>query len=154
MLLPVLPFKLVIGPRGEGGAFDDLAHLLPAEAEVVDGPHIGELNHFDLDKHKMITDKTLHSSIHPSTFFPLSYIRSASVGQDIKKRHIKTAFYLNAFWQQTGWGEQGIKRPQTKTLGENDGKINESINGTCFTSHGDSEHAGGSCEVTHTQNTE
>lgn len=39
-------------------------------------------------------------------------------------------------------------------MGENDGKINESINGTCFTSRGDSEHTGGSCEVTHTQNTE
>jgi len=47
-----LPFELVIGSWGERGAFDDLAHLLPAEAEVVDGPHIGELNHFDLDKHK------------------------------------------------------------------------------------------------------
>lgn len=44
------PFQLVIGPRREGGALDDLAHLLTTEAEVVDGPHVRELHHFDLAK--------------------------------------------------------------------------------------------------------
>lgn len=34
------PLQLVIGPRREGGALDDLAHLLTTEAEVVDGPHV------------------------------------------------------------------------------------------------------------------
>lgn len=42
------PFQLVVGPRREGGALDDLAHLLTAEAEIVDGPHVRELHHFDL----------------------------------------------------------------------------------------------------------
>lgn len=46
------PFQLVIGPRREGGALDDLAHLLTTEAEVVDGPHVRELHHFDLAKGK------------------------------------------------------------------------------------------------------
>lgn len=34
------PLQLVIGPRRERGALDDLAHLLATEAEVVDGPHV------------------------------------------------------------------------------------------------------------------
>lgn len=34
------PLQLVIGPRRECGALDDLAHLLATEAEVVDGPHV------------------------------------------------------------------------------------------------------------------
>lgn len=42
------PLQLVIGPRRERGALDDLAHLLATEAEVVDGPHVWELYHFDL----------------------------------------------------------------------------------------------------------
>lgn len=46
------PFQLVIGPRREGGALDDLAHLLTTEAEVVDGPHVRKLHHFDLVKEK------------------------------------------------------------------------------------------------------
>lgn len=47
-----LPFQLVIGPRREGRALDDLSHLLTTEAEVVDGPHVRELHHFDLAKKK------------------------------------------------------------------------------------------------------
>lgn len=46
------PFQLVIGPRREGRALDDLSHLFATEAEVVDGPHIRELYHFDLAKKK------------------------------------------------------------------------------------------------------
>lgn len=46
------PLQLVVGPRREGGALDDLAHLLTTEAEVVDGPHVRELHHFDLAKEK------------------------------------------------------------------------------------------------------
>lgn len=34
------PLQLVISPRRECGALDDLAHLLATEAEVVDGPHV------------------------------------------------------------------------------------------------------------------
>lgn len=49
------PFQLVIGPRRKGGAFDDLAHLLTTEAEVVDGPHVRELHHFDLTKEKIFS---------------------------------------------------------------------------------------------------
>lgn len=48
---------------------------------------------------------------------------------------------------------QGIKDHEQKTLGEKDGEINERINGTHFSSRGESEHTGGSCEVTHTQKT-
>lgn len=44
------PFQFVIGPRREGGALDDLTHLLTTEAKVVDGPHVRELHHFDLAK--------------------------------------------------------------------------------------------------------
>lgn len=43
------PLEFVVGSRGKGRALDDLPHLLPAEAEVVDGPHVGELHHLDLD---------------------------------------------------------------------------------------------------------
>lgn len=52
MFCPVAhpPFQLVVGPRGEGGALDDLAHLLATEAEVVDGPHVRKLHHLDLGK--------------------------------------------------------------------------------------------------------
>lgn len=60
-----IPFEFVVCPRREGGAFDDLAHLLPTEAKVVDGPHVGELHYFDL-KHEH-TEK--HS--HVCTFFLL-----------------------------------------------------------------------------------
>ena len=42
------PFEFVVGSCGEGGRFEHLAHLLPAEAEVVDGPHVAELDHFHL----------------------------------------------------------------------------------------------------------
>lgn len=50
------PFQLVIGPWGEGGALDDLAHLLPTEAEVVDGPHVRELHHFDLQMEQILSE--------------------------------------------------------------------------------------------------
>lgn len=49
------PLQLVIGPRGESGALDDLAHLLATEAEVVDGPHVRELHHFDLEEERRLT---------------------------------------------------------------------------------------------------
>ena len=42
------PFQFVVGPCREGGALEDLPHLLPAEAEVVDGPDVGELDHLHL----------------------------------------------------------------------------------------------------------
>lgn len=43
-----LPFQFVIGPRRESGTLDDLSHLLTTEAEVVNGPHVRKLHHFDL----------------------------------------------------------------------------------------------------------
>lgn len=59
------PFQLVIGPRREGGALDDLAHLLTTEAEVVDGPHVRELHHFDLAKEKTFSTalSTMRSTV-------------------------------------------------------------------------------------------
>lgn len=43
-----LPFEFIIGSRWKGWAFDDLTHFLSAEAEVVYGPHVGKLHHFNL----------------------------------------------------------------------------------------------------------
>lgn len=51
------PFQLVIGPRREGGALDDFPHLLTTEAEVIDGPHVRELHHFDLLKGRIHSEK-------------------------------------------------------------------------------------------------
>lgn len=42
------PFQFVVGPGGERGALDDLTHLLTTKAEVVNGPHVRELHHFNL----------------------------------------------------------------------------------------------------------
>lgn len=47
-LLYSLPFEFIIGSRWKGWAFDYLTHLLSAEAEVVYGPHVGKLHHFNL----------------------------------------------------------------------------------------------------------
>ena len=45
---PQAPFELVVLAGREGGGLEHLAHLLAAEGEVGDGPHIGELDHLDL----------------------------------------------------------------------------------------------------------
>ena len=45
---PQAPLQLVVLPGGEGGRLEHLPHLLAAEGEVGDGPHVGELDHLDL----------------------------------------------------------------------------------------------------------
>ena len=45
---PQTPLELVVLPGREGGGLEHLAHLLSAEGEVGDGPHVGELDHLDL----------------------------------------------------------------------------------------------------------
>ena len=45
---PQAPLELVVLPGREGGGLEHLAHLLAAEGEVGDGPHVGELDHLDL----------------------------------------------------------------------------------------------------------
>lgn len=45
-----LPFEFVVGTSRECGGLEYLAHLLTAEAEVVDCPHIAELHHLHLNK--------------------------------------------------------------------------------------------------------
>ena len=45
---PQTPLELVVLPGREGGGLEHLAHLLAAEGEVGDGPHVGELDHLDL----------------------------------------------------------------------------------------------------------
>ena len=45
---PQAPFELVVLAGREGGGLEHLAHLLAAEGEVGDGPHVGELDHLDL----------------------------------------------------------------------------------------------------------
>ena len=56
------PFQFIVSPGGEGGALDDLSHLLTTEAEVVDGPHVGELHHFDLKKKRIISRSPLQAT--------------------------------------------------------------------------------------------
>ena len=47
-----LPFHVVVGSGTEGRALQSLPHLLATVAEVIDGPHVGELYH--LSKHKPV----------------------------------------------------------------------------------------------------
>ena len=51
------PFEFVTGAGREGGAFEYLAHFLTAEAEVTDGPHVIELDHFDLSVTPVFGDR-------------------------------------------------------------------------------------------------
>ena len=43
-----LPFEFVISSGRECGTAENFAYLVFAEAEVVDGPHVAELDHLDL----------------------------------------------------------------------------------------------------------
>ena len=45
---PQAPLQLVVLAGGEGGGLEHLPHLLAAEGEVGDGPHVGELDDLDL----------------------------------------------------------------------------------------------------------
>ena len=51
------PLEAVVGSRGERGALEDLADLLSAVAEVVDGPHVGELDHAEVGVAPRLCDR-------------------------------------------------------------------------------------------------
>lgn len=71
------PLHLVIGTRGEGRALQHLPHLLSAETEVVYGPHVRKLYHFNLgnksmDSHpqmflKLLSSNAIHKPTSPTT---------------------------------------------------------------------------------------
>lgn len=98
------PFEFVVGSWWEGGAFDDFPHLLATEAEVVDGPHVGELHHFDLGRK---TREWATPDLFIYIFIYSIQVRGAWSAWT-SKPHIKTAFHLNKHWQQTGRREERV----------------------------------------------
>jgi len=68
-------------------SFCDFPHLLAAEAEVVEWPHVGELHHFDLSRKGTARAETGSISLYIYLFYMGKW---CLVSPDIK-----TAFHLN-----------------------------------------------------------
>ena len=95
---PQAPFELVVGAGRERRALERLADLFAAKREVVDRPHVAELDHFDLGEAPVLGDHRLrHVNLleKDGTYGPIGDVDHPNwhigVGQDIVATTVASA---------------------------------------------------------------